>query len=388
MQSNLLKAGLHKLLSLRVILSVLLFIDGVMILSPVLFSYTGDIAWQDGGFTAWLQSLGFIKLLDIPRFMLGLLLALLALLMLTGAHIAWLFSLFILLTMVLMDLGLAREYSLQGLFSLALLIASGCLWRQFPHHSLTSAGVVAVSSIILLVVYSVFGTLYLGNEFQPHVTDISAAFYFALVCMTTVGFGDIIPISVEARMFTLTVVVFGITIFTTSIVYIVGVVLRGTREIVKKRLLHMKEHYVVIGANPLAVNIYKGLKKRGLQVVVICSDEDKKHFPDGTVTVAGDSADAVTLNEANVRDARCVMAIGDNDADNTFALLAVKQLAGEGVKTVTVVNQEENSDKMRLLHADMTFSLSQLGSEVLMKMLCGENINNSVMADILLAKAP
>ena len=41
MQSNLLKTGLHKLLSLRVILSVLLFIDGVMILSPVLFSYTG-----------------------------------------------------------------------------------------------------------------------------------------------------------------------------------------------------------------------------------------------------------------------------------------------------------------------------------------------------------
>ncbi|EBS6254515.1 potassium channel protein, partial [Salmonella enterica subsp. enterica serovar Chester] len=314
MQSNLLKTGLHKLLSLRVILSVLLFIDGVMILSPVLFSYSGDIAWQDGGFTAWLQSLGFIKLLDIPRFMLGLLLALLALLMLTGARIAWLFSLFILLTMVLMDLGLAREYSLQGLFSLALLIASGCLWRQFPHHSLTSAGVVAISSIILLVVYSVFGTLYLGNEFQPHVTDISAAFYFALVCMTTVGFGDIIPISVEARMFTLTVVVFGITIFTTSIVYIVGVVLRGTREIVKKRLLHMKEHYVVIGANPLAVNIYKGLKKRGLQVVVICSDEDKKHFPDGTVTVAGDSADAVTLNEANVKDARCVMAISDSDS--------------------------------------------------------------------------
>ena len=66
----------------------------------------------------------------------------------------------------------------------------------------------------------------------------------------------------------------------------------------------------------------------------------------------------------------------------------MKQLAGEGVKTVTVVNQEENRDKMRLLHADMTFSLSQLGSEVLMKMLCGESINNSVMADILLAKAP
>lgn len=150
----------------------------------------------------------------------------------------------------------------------------------------------------------------------------------------------------------------------------------------------MKEHYVVIGANPLAVNIYKGLKKRGLQVVVICSDDEKAHFPDGTVAVAGDSADAVTLNEANVKDARCVMAISDNDADNTFALLAVKQLAGEGVKTVTVVNQEENRDKMRLLHADMTFSLSQLGSEVLMKMLCGENINNSVMADILLAKAP
>ncbi|GAA0350368.1 NAD-binding protein [Morganella psychrotolerans] len=385
---NKLMAGVRGLLNLRVILSLLLLADGVMILSPVLFSYTGDIAWKDGGFTAWLQSLGFMKLLDIPRFMMGLLLVLLSLLMLTGARIAWLFSLFILLIMALMDLGLAREYSGQGYFSLALLIANGCLWRKFPLHSLTSAGVVAISSIILLVVYSVFGTLYLGNEFQPHVTDISSAFYFALVCMTTVGFGDIIPISTEARMFTLTVVVFGITIFTTSIVYIVGVVLRGTREIVKKRLLHMKEHYVVIGANPLAVNLYKGLKKRGLEAVVICTADQKANFPDGTIAVIGDGADAATLGSANVKDARCVMAVSDSDADNTFTLLAVKQLAGEGVKTVTIVNQEENRGKMRLLHADMSFSLSQLGSEVLMKMLCGENIDNNVMADILLAKTP
>ena len=91
MQSNLLKTGLHKLLSLRVILSVLLFIDGVMILSPVLFSYTGILP-AGRRFHRVVTVARVYKTAGYSRFMLGLLLALLALLMLTGARIARLFS--------------------------------------------------------------------------------------------------------------------------------------------------------------------------------------------------------------------------------------------------------------------------------------------------------
>lgn len=43
-------------------------------------------------------------------------------------------------------------------------------------------------------------------------------------------------------------------------------------------------------------------------------------------------------------------------------------------------------DKIRLLEPDMLFSLSSLGGEVLMRVLCGETISNASMSDILLNK--
>ncbi|WP_323159471.1 ion channel, partial [Pseudomonas marginalis] len=84
--------------------------------------------------------------------------------------------------------------------SLALFVSLGVFWKQYPHHSLTSAGFVAVICIVALLIYSIFGTLYIGTEFSPNIKDVPTALYFALVCMTTVGFGDIVPISVDARM--------------------------------------------------------------------------------------------------------------------------------------------------------------------------------------------
>ncbi len=45
------------------------------------------------------------------------------------------------------------------------------------------------------------GSLYIGDEFKPHITTLMDAFYFSIVCMTTLGFGDIVPISSNARMF-------------------------------------------------------------------------------------------------------------------------------------------------------------------------------------------
>src|SRR5699024_5467032 len=120
-------------------------------------------------------------------------------------------------------------------------------------------------------------------------------FYFALVCMTTVGFGDIVPVTVDARVFTVTVIILGITIFTTSVVYVVGVLAKGTKEIVRKRLSYMKNHYVVIGGTPMAVNVYQGLKKRELPVAVICQENHRSHYPEKDNIVTGDPTSSELL---------------------------------------------------------------------------------------------
>ncbi|MCB6145539.1 hypothetical protein LHK12_11895 [Providencia rettgeri] len=53
---------------------------------------------------------------------------------------------------------------------------------------------------------------------------------------------------------------------------------------------------------------------------------------------------------------------------------------------MVLINQESNMDKVRLLKPDMLFSLSTLGSEVLMQVLCGEAISSDSISDMLLNK--
>lgn len=386
MLDNSFVAFLKSPLSIRLLLSILIIIDGSLILKPVLSAYTDYIDWRENGFSEWLKSLGFMKLLDIPRFLLGASLIFLSLFMINGARIAWVFSLFLLAIISFVDLKLAQENIHQGYFSLSLFIALGIFWKLYHHHSLTSAGFVAVTCIIALLLYSIFGTLYIGNEFFPVVKDGTTAFYFALVCMTTVGFGDIVPVTVDARVFTVTVIILGITIFTTSVVYVVGVLAKGTKEIVRKRFSYMKNHYVVIGGTPMAVNVYQGLKKRELPVAVICQENHRSHYPEKDNIVTGDPTSSELLVSANVKQAKCVLIMTDSDSLSTFALLGVRELAGAGVKTVVLVNQESNMDKIRLLHPDMLFSLSSLGSEVLMQVLCGDAISSDTISDMLLNK--
>lgn len=388
MLDNSFVAFLKSSLSIRVLLSLLIIIDGAMILKPVLSAYTDYIDWRESGLTQWLKSLGFMKLLDIPRFLLGISLIFLSLFMVNGARIAWVFSLFLLGIISFVDLKLVQENIHQGYFSLALLVALCVFWKLYHHHSLTSAGFVAITCIIALLLYSIFGTLYIGDEFLPVVKDGTTAFYFALVCMTTVGFGDIVPVTLDARIFTVTVILLGITIFTTSVVYIVGVLAKGTKEIVRKRFSYMKNHYVVIGSTPMAVNVYQSLKKRELPVAVICQENHRSHYPEKDNIVTGDPTSSELLAAANVKHAKCVLIMTDSDSLSTFALLGVKELAGSDnpVKTVVLINQENNMDKVRLLKPDMLFSLSTLGSEVLMQVLCGDAISNDSISDMLLNK--
>src|SRR5699024_3785195 len=142
---------------------------------------------------------------------------------------------FALLLLISLDVTLGSVFWWHGVYSFALLCLLLRFWRSFPKHSVTNAAVVAVFSIVVLVVYAVLGSLYLGVHFKPQIQYVFGAMYFSVVSMTTVGYGDIVPVTVVARTFTVSIVVFGITIFTTSVVYLLGIVAHDTREIVQKR---------------------------------------------------------------------------------------------------------------------------------------------------------
>ena len=156
-------------------------------------------------------------MLEIPGFVVGFVLLLMSLGLLIKSRISWFFALLLLIATVCVDFFILKKPDGVTFFSVFTIAVLAFYWRRFDHYSLATGSFFAVVSIASLIVYSTLGTLYLGDQFAPEVTDLPSAFYFAIVVMSTVGFGDIVPHTTDARFFTLTVIILGITIFAISV---------------------------------------------------------------------------------------------------------------------------------------------------------------------------
>lgn len=263
-------------------LAVLVAVYGYFFMRPVMLRAFDYVPSAISTFSSWKDTLSVVGLLEIPQFVLGFGLILMAFGLLLRARVAWAFSLLLLLVTGTLSF-LAPQGSL-GLFFYAVILSLLLIvyWRRFDHASLAAGGLFALVSFASLLLYAVFGSLYLGGEFAPPILDMPTAFYFSVVSMSTVGFGDIVPHTATARLFTVSVIVMGITVFATSISAIIGPVIGGNlKRLVKGRISHVmrKNHFIIAGATPLALSVYLGLKQRGDALTVIVPPNVSHEYP-------------------------------------------------------------------------------------------------------------
>jgi len=390
----LLKHRLRKLLALfppNWCLAILVALDGYAFMHPVL----REVRAREYGFWLaidnWHEVMRVVGLLEIPRLVLGVGLQVIALGLILKARIAWAFSLVLLIgvgTFAIMgDSGRAGL----GIYTLVLVIALIAYWRRFDRASVTAGSLFALVSMLSLLIYAVFGTLYLGNEFNPPITDATTALYFSIVSMSTVGYGDITPHTGTARLFTASIIILGITIFATSISAIAGPVIGGNlKRLVKGRFstAMRKNHIIIAGATPLAMSVYDGLRRRGDEVTVIVPPGVPQEYPAATDLIEGDPSSVDVLHNAGVTRARYVLALRDDDAENAFIVLAAKEACGEnGAKTVALVNTSKHLEKIRRVNPDLVFSVQLLGAELLARAINGEPMDSQSITDLFFAKA-
>lgn len=151
-------------------------------------------------------------------------------------RVSWYFAVFLILTSLLSILVRIRGFSLIyfdiiGISANILMLSLLLRYRKeyiFPSriNYLPIEGKLALAAILASAIYGVAGTLLLGSQFAPPIHDFNTAVYYTFVILTTLGLGDILPVTDTSRLFTVSVAVLGIASFLGAITTFIGPVLQ------------------------------------------------------------------------------------------------------------------------------------------------------------------
>jgi voltage-gated potassium channel len=322
---------------------------------------------------------------SVPSIVIGMFLVIMAIGMLLRSKLAWVMVILILTAnLVLGIVNPASSATALLVFNVLLLIATVVSYRSFDRTSLAAGTLFAVTSLVLLLAYAVFGSFELGADFKPPITDLPTALYFAVVSVTTVGYGDITPQTIEAKLFVVSFIVLAVAIFAVSLgAILVPVINNRITSLLKpgKKKMKRSGHYVIVGNTALGYNTYKELHARREPVTFIYEKHEDSSVTGDLDVVVGNPSDLDVLREAGADQARAVLALGRNDNENAFVVLAMRELAAD-VKTVVAVRDPNNLLSVKRVHPDLIFSPQILGGELLAMALSGEELK----ADTLLSQ--
>lgn len=212
---------------------------------------------------------------------------------------------------------------------------------------------VALGLITLVAVIT-----YLGRDgyVDPEDGTISLldAFYYSTVSITTTGYGDVRPVSDEARLLTTLLVTPARVLF---LILLVGTTLeilaersRAAYRIARWRR-HLKDHTIICGYGVKGRTAARTLMDKGTspdQIVVIEPSEDERTraTADGLAAVDGSAARQEVLLEAGIRDASALIVGPDRDDTAVLITLTARELNPD-LCIVAAVREEEN---VHLLH--------------------------------------
>ena len=160
------------------------------------------------------------------------------------------------------------------------------------------------------------------------------AFYMTLTTMTTVGYGEIHPLSHAGRVFNSFLIFFGVTtIFIAIGAMTQTIVEREFGEAIGKRrnkrmIDKLKDHYIICGYGRVGRGAAAELHHSGVPFVVVDLNPERveRAVVEGMLAVAADSTRDETLRRAGIERARGLVAALATDADNLFVLLSAKGL--------------------------------------------------------------
>lgn len=221
-----------------------------------------------------------------------------------------------------------RQHLIRGVVALGLVVLSGVLWYRFRE-----------------------GWSWLD------------ATYMAVITLSTVGFGEINPLSPAGRLFTIALIMMGVGViayilnnFTEAIVQ--GYFQAGFRLIKRRKFMEsLQDHYIICGFGRTGRQVAMEFAAEAISFIVVDSADEAIQLAQqqGYPTFRGDATQDQVMLQVGVQRARCLVAALPSDAENLYIVLSAKTLSPE-IRTIARASSEEAMLKLQRGGADVVVS--------------------------------
>ncbi len=186
-------------------------------------------------------------------------------------------------------------------------------------------------AFFLLVLLIAGGTVgYTLIEGWPLIDSL----YMTFITITTVGFGEVRPLSDMGKHFTIIFLVFSIATVGYSVSTLIGFIFEGQilRAMQERRMLRrikrLRDHFIICGGGGIGREVALEFQRAKARFVIVDREPESSDLAgdESIPFIRGEAEDESVLQEANIDRAKGLVAALPDDESNVFVVLTARQL--------------------------------------------------------------
>jgi len=224
------------------------------------------------------------------------------------------------------------------------------LVRQGPLRALAIRVAMAVG-LVLATVAVIYSDRTGYRDVNNDGLTLLDCFYYAVVSLSTTGYGDITPVTPDARLVNILIITPARVLF---LIILVGTTLEVLTDQYRNSLRvsrwrrKLKDHVIVCGYGTKGRAAVSALLETGYdksRIVIVENREEalRQAAANGLVAIEGNATRSAVLNQADVKNCKTVIIATDSDEASVLITLTVRQLTGGQVRIIAAVREQENA---------------------------------------------
>ncbi len=197
------------------------------------------------------------------------------------------------------------------------------------------------------------------------------AFYMTAITISTVGFGEVHPLSDAGRIFVSVFVLYNIGMYTYVLAAFTSFIVQGEfiknihDTMIEKEISKLKDHVIICGYGKHGKEIAQHFMQHELPFLVIEKNLEQVELiqksDDKILYIHDDATQDQVLIAAGIKQAGALISALPNDSDNVFTVLTARQL-NSNLKIISRSLDIQNTGKLKMAGADHVITPEQIGA--------------------------